>query len=482
MANPVLDISSSQKAGEFTENTLSALKSRVFALRKESIRDRKQRLRLLETWIHANRERIQQAVHADYQKPILEVDTSEIYPVLVELRHVLKHLDQWASPAKIDAPLAYIGTRSEVRYEPKGTCLIMAPWNFPFNLCIGPLVSCLAAGNNAVIKPSEWTPNTSRLIREMITEIFPPDVVIVVEGGEAESRKLLEFPFDHIFFTGSTAVGKLVMQAASKHLSSVTLELGGKSPTVIDHTADLDDAAKRIAFGKFLNNGQTCIAPDYVLIDKRIEQSFINLVKGEIKRLFGDGKEITEASASYSRLATSRQFDRVSSLLADATERGATIDSLGPVNKSGQFMGPVLLTNVPPDARIWGEEIFGPVLPIRTYQTPAEAIEFINQGPKPLALYVFSKRKEFQEALLTETSSGSACINDCVLQFTHPNLPFGGVNNSGIGKSHGQFGFLTFSNEKSVLRQKSGWAGPYLLHPPYTKKMKRIVDILLKWF
>lgn len=482
MASPVLDISSSQKTGEFTENTFSALKSKVFALRKQSIADRKQRLRILESWIHANRERIQQAVHADYRKPILEVDTSEIYPVLVELRHVLKHLDEWAAPVKVDATLAYIGTRSEVRYEPKGTCLIMAPWNFPFNLCIGPLVSCLAAGNNAVIKPSEWTPNTSGLIREMISEIFPADIAVVVEGGEAESKKLLEFPFDHIFFTGSTTVGKLVMQAASKHLSSVTLELGGKSPTLIDHTADLGDAAKRIAFGKFINNGQTCIAPDYILIDKRIEEPFIHLLKEEIRRLFGDGNEITEVSASYSRLATSRQFDRLSMLLTDAMERGAVVDRLGPVNKSNHFMGPVLLTNVPADARIWSEEIFGPVLPIRAYQTTAEAIEFVNQGPKPLALYVFSMRKEFQEAVLIETSSGSACINDCVLQFTHPNLPFGGVNSSGIGKSHGQSGFLTFSNEKSVLRQKSGWAGPYLLHPPYTKKMKRIVDVLLKWF
>lgn len=482
MTGPASDLRASQKSAEFAENTFSALKSKVFDLRKESVDARKGRLRAIERWIHANRERIQQAVHADYKKPLLEVDTSEIYPVLVELRHVLKHLDQWAAPVKIDATLAYVGTRSEVRYEPKGTCLIIAPWNFPFNLCIGPLVSCLAAGNNAVIKPSEWTPNTSRLIRDMIAEIFPANIAMVVEGGEAESRKLLEFPFDHIFFTGSTAVGKLVMQAASKHLASVTLELGGKSPTLIDHSADLGDAAKRIAFGKFINNGQTCIAPDYVLLDKRIEKEFVGLLKEEIKKLFGDGSEITEGSASYSRLATSRQFDRVSRLLGDASNRGAGVDRLGPESKAAQFMGPVLLTQVPSDAHIWHEEIFGPVLPIRTYETTSEAVDFINQGPKPLALYIFSRRKEYQEAILTQTSSGSACINDCVLQFTHPNLPFGGVNQSGIGKSHGHFGFLAFSNEKSVLRQKSGWAGPYLLHPPYTRKMKRIVDVLLKWF
>lgn len=482
MAGQVFDTIPVKKGSEFTQNAFFALKSKTLELRLESIDARKRRLKALEAWMHTHRERVQRAVFADYKKPPLEVDTSEIYPVLVELRHVLKHLDEWAAPVKIDATLAYVGTRSEVRFEPKGTCLIMAPWNFPFNLCIGPLVSCLAAGNNAVIKPSEWTPHTSRLINEMITELFPADVALVVEGGEAESRKLLEFPFDHIFFTGSTNVGKIVMQAAAKNLSSVTLELGGKSPTLIDHTADLADAAKRIAFGKFINNGQTCIAPDYVLLDKKVEERFITLLKQETKELFGDGKEITEDSSSYSRLASKKQFDRLSLLVTDAAERGAVVERLGTENKSGQFMSPIILTGVPADARIWSEEIFGPILPIRTFENPQEAIDLVNQGPKPLALYVFSKSKSFQEAVLQQTSSGSACINDCVLQFTHPNLPFGGVNQSGIGKSHGYYGFLAFSNEKPVLRQKSGWAGPYLLHPPYTNKMKRIVDILLKWF
>lgn len=482
MSGSVSDTSQLQGDEIFTEKAFSALKSKAFDLRREPLEARKRRLRAMETWIHTNRERIQQAVHADYRKPPLEVDTSEIYPVLVELRHVIKHLDQWAAPVKVDATLAYVGTRSEIRHEPKGTCLIMAPWNFPFNLCIGPLVSCLAAGNNAVIKPSEWTPHTSRLIKEMIRELYPVDIATVVEGGEAGSRRLLEFPFDHVFFTGSTTVGKLVMQAAAKHLSSVTLELGGKSPTVIDHTADLTDAARRIAFGKFINNGQTCIAPDYVLVDKRVEQSFLASLKEETKRLFGDGKEITEHSASYSRLASKKQFDRLSALLTDATGQGAVAERLGPENKSENFMGPILLTNVPQNARIWCEEIFGPILPVQAFETTEDAIDFINKGPKPLALYVFSRRKAFQETVLGQTTSGSACINDCVLQFTHPNLPFGGVNQSGIGKSHGQYGFLAFSNEKPVLRQKSGWAGPYLLHPPYTKRMKRIVDVLLKWF
>ncbi len=466
----------------FPESAFAALKSRSLDLRSETLEARKKRLKTLEMWIHTNRDRIKQAVHTDYKKPLLEVDTSEIYPVLTELRHVLRHLDRWASPVKVDATPSYIGTRSEVRYEPKGTCLIVAPWNFPFNLCLGPLVSCLAAGNNAVVKPSEWTPNTSRIIREMVEEVFPADIVQVVEGGIEISKHLLTFPFDHIFFTGSTTVGKLVMEAASKHLSSVTLELGGKSPTIIDRTANLRDAAKRIAFGKFINNGQTCIAPDYILIDAKIHDTFIGLLKNETKKLFGDGNEIVETSPSYSRLATSRQFERVISLVAEAVLRGAHAEKLGNQNKDENFLAPTILTHVPSGARIWEEEIFGPVLPLKTFETPQQAIEFINRRPKPLALYVFSRRKAFQESILRQTTSGSACINDCVLQFTHPNLPFGGINHSGFGKSHGQYGFKAFSNEKPVLRQKSGWSGPYLLHPPYTKKMKRIVDALLKWF
>lgn len=462
--------------------TFARLKSRSVALRNEPISARKKRLRDLEKWIHANRQRIREAVHADYRKPYLEVDTSETYPVLAELRHALRNLDTWASPTKIDAPLSYLGSRAEVRLEPKGTCLIIAPWNFPFNISVGPLVSCLAAGNNAIIKPSEMTPHTSALIREMASEVFEADLVAVCEGGADVSRQLLELPFDHIFFTGSTAVGRLVMQAAGKHLSSVTLELGGKSPTLIDKTARLEDAAKRIAFGKFLNNGQTCIAPDYVMVEAGVRDRFLSLLKVEIKKIFGDGSDITEKSPSYSRMATAKQFHRVKALLDDALSKGAEAEVLGPVNESERLMAPVILTKVPPEARIWEEEIFGPILPVETYTDAEAVISRINRGPKPLALYVFSQDRSFQERVLQQTTSGSACVNDCVLQFTHPNLPFGGVNHSGIGKSHGHYGFIAFSNEKSLLRQKNGLAGPYLLYPPYTKRMQKVVDALLKWF
>ena len=457
-------------------------KKRSIQLRTEPILQRIGRLRKLEKWLHANRQRVGSAMYADFQKPALEVDTSEVYPVLTELRHTLKHLEEWSRPRKVDATLAYIGTRSEIRYEPKGVCLIIAPWNFPFNLCAGPLVSCLAAGNTAIIKPSELTPNTSRVIKAMANEIFEEDVVWVEEGGVEVSQGLLSLPFDHIFFTGSPTVGRLVMEAAAKNLSSITLELGGKSPAVVESSANLKDAARRIAFGKFLNNGQTCIAPDYILVETKVKEKFMTLLKEEVLLIFGNGKSIDEQSTSYSRIVNARNFSRVQNLVSDALEGGAVVERLGGFNEKTNFLAPVILTNVFHESKILNEEIFGPVLPILDFSTEDEVLFQINKRPKPLALYIFSDSKRFREAILQGTSSGGVCINECVLQFTHPNLPFGGVNNSGIGKSHGQYGFVAFSNEKPVLRQKSGWAAPYLLHPPYTKGMKRVVDILIKWF
>ncbi len=347
---------------------------------------------------------------------------------------------------------------------------------------VGPLVSCLAAGNTAVVKPSELTPHTSALIRQLASEVFEPEVVTVVEGGVAVTQELLSLPFDHIFFTGSPAIGKVVMQAAAAHLTSVTLELGGKSPTIIDASANLKDAARRIAFGKFFNNGQTCIAPDYILIERSVKDPFISLLKDQIASTFGQGNPVDEHSPDYARIVNRRHFNRLKDLLDDAVMKGAQPVLSGSMDEETQFIAPVILTDVPMGSRITEEEIFGPILPIMIFDRKEEVVDYINAHPKPLALYIFTSRRSFSNFILSGTSAGSACINECVLQFTHPNLPFGGVNNSGIGKSHGYFGFLTFSNEKPVLRQKSGWATPYLLHPPYTSGMKKIVDVLLKWF
>ncbi len=463
------------------DSVIAAQKTKSIALRSESIKKRKEQLRKLSDWIFTNREQIKQAIHADFNRPLPEVDISEIYPVVTEIRLALSNLEAWSKPKKIDAPLTYIGTRAEVRIEPKGVCLIVAPWNFPFNLCIGPLVSCLAAGNTAIIKPSELTPHTSELIQKMVAEIFEEDRVAVIQGGPEISSYLLNQPFDHIFFTGSSAIGKIVMKAAAQNLASVTLELGGKSPTIIDATANLEDAAKRIAFGKFLNNGQTCIAPDYVLIDERVKDKFISLLSTSVLRLFGERNVILESSPNYARIINDRHFSRINQLIQDALQKGAKLELSGGVNKEKRFIHPIILSDVAKDSKIMEEEIFGPVLPVLTFSSTQEVVQIINSKPKPLALYIFTGNKKFQENILSQTSAGSVVINDCVLQFTHPNLPFGGVNNSGLGKSHGQFGFMSFSNEKPVLSQKRGFSSPYLLYPPYTNSMKKLVSVLLRW-
>jgi len=451
-------------------------------MRQESIKDRKARIKAFGKFILSNRQRVGEAVHADIKKPYAEIDLSEVYPVTAEVRNVLNNLDDWAQAEPIDPPLTYLGTRSEIIYEPKGVCLIIAPWNFPFNLCLGPLISCLAAGNTAILKPSEATPNTAALIGSLVREFFEEDLVSVVQGGVETSSQLLKLPFDHIFFTGSTAVGKIVMKAAAENLTSITLELGGKSPTIVDSSANLYDAATRIAFGKFLNKGQTCIAPDYILIEESIRKEFIELLITKIKEMFGEHGKIDEHSPNYSRIVNQKNFQRITELVKDAVEQGAKVEFSGPVIEQENFMHPVILSQVPLNSRIMEEEIFGPVLPVITYSSEEEMIDLINAKPKPLALYIFSNRKAFQNKVIRETSAGSACINDCVLQFTHPNLPFGGVNASGIGKSHGRYGFLAFSNEKPVVKQRGGFSSSYLLHPPYTSRVKRAINMMVKWF
>lgn len=446
------------------------------------IKRRKAQLRELGEFLLKNRERIQRAVNSDFKKPFMEVDLSEIYPVLGEIRHAIAHLDEWTTPKKVDAPITYFGTRSEIRYEPKGVCLIIAPWNYPFSLCLGPLISCLAAGNTAVIKPSEITPHTSALISELVSEFFDANEVVVIEGGQEVSTALLKLPFDHIFFTGSPAVGKIIMRAAAENLTSVTLELGGKSPTIVDETANISSAAKRIAFGKFLNNGQTCIAPDYVLVHENVKDDFIKKLKSHTLALFGEDGKLTEASPSYSRMVNSKHLLRVQQLLKSAITDGAKVEFDGTINEATNFFPPVILSNVSLHSKVMQEEIFGPVLPVITYKNEDEVIELINSKAKPLALYIFSERAKFWQKLERSTSAGTVCLNECVIQFTHPNLPFGGVNNSGIGKSHGHWGFLEFSNQKPILKQLTRFSSISMVHPPFRPKLKWLIDMVLKYF
>lgn len=417
----------------------------------------------------------------DLRKPATETDASEIFHVLNEIKVALRSLDRWTAPKKVDAPLYLIGTRAWIYPEPRGVCLIIAPWNYPFSLTAGPLVSALAAGNSVIIKPSEITPRVSTLIKTMCEALFDPSIVTVCEGGVSVSQELLALPFDHIFFTGSPTVGKIVMRAAAEHLTSVTLELGGKSPAIISDTARLKDAAERIAVGKFMNNGQTCIAPDYLLVDAKIAPQFIARLIATTKKRFAPDGDFGK-SPDYGRIVNESHFTRITKLLDDAIARGAKVAWQGPRDSSSRFMQPVVLTDVPPDCLVLQDEIFGPVLPVVTYQSPDEALAIINAKPKALALYLFTQQRSLRERVLRETSAGTACINDCNIQFLHHGLPFGGVNNSGIGKSHGHFGFLAFSNEKPVLKQKNGFTAVKLFYPPFTQRTKRFMDWFLRLF
>jgi aldehyde dehydrogenase (NAD+) len=455
--------------------------ARAQRLRTEPWQNRKKLIKSFGEFVMQNRQRIHEALRADLGKSETETDISEVFPLITEIKHAIRELGNWVEPEPIDAPITYLGTTSELQYEPKGACLIIGPWNFPFMLTLGPLVSCLAAGNTAIIKPSELTPHTSQLMRDMVKEFFEEDLVTVIEGDAQVATQLLKLPFDHIFFTGSTAVGKIVMRAAADHLCSVTLELGGKSPTIIDTSANLNDAAKRIAFGKFLNVGQACVAPDYILIDKTVEQKFIDLLKQNISKLYAANGSINSQSPDYGRIVNVRNFNRIDALVQDAIQLGAKVELNGASDATSRFFHPVILSGVSTDSKIMEEEIFGPVLPIISYNSEEEILPIILARPKPLGFYIFSTRKAFQQKLTDSVSAGAVCINDCVLQFTHPNLPFGGTNASGFGKAHGRYGFLAFSNEKPVLKQKRGITMSSFLYPPFNNRVKRTINLMLRW-
>lgn len=444
-----------------------------------SVNSRVEKLKKLKQLILQHRTDIQQALYQDFKKPAFETDITEIYPAINQLNHVISSLPNWAAPQRVDATLAYLGTQSEIRYEPKGQCLIISPWNYPFLLVISPLIYALAAGNTAMIKPSEFAPHIGSFIKTLLGKIFEEQEVAVIEGDYKVSEHILTLKFDHIFFTGSPKIGKIVMKAASHHLTSVTLELGGKSPVIIDNTANLAKAAEKIMWGKMLNSGQTCIEPDYVLISKELEDAFIELCKKAVEKLYGNN---LISNNDCSRIIDQRHCKRIINLLEDAKHKGATVRYGGNYDIDSNFIEPTILSNVHADASIYHEEIFGPVFYIIPFSNLEEAVEKINQLEKPLALYIFSNNKKNQEYIIQNTSAGGTCVNDLMIHFTQPNLPFGGVNHSGIGKTHGKFGFIEFSNQRSVVIQRSPFTAAKLLYPPYDKKWKKmIVTLMLKY-
>lgn len=424
------------------------------------------------------RERVIEALHKDLNKPKVEAELTEIYPIISEIKFAKSNLRQWMRKQRVDTPMSMLGSSSYYIYEPKGVCLIISPWNFPFNLTFGPLVSAIAAGNSVIIKPSEMTPNSSALMAEIITTIFTEEEVTLLEGEVETSTQLLQLPFNHIFFTGSPNVGKIVMSAAAKHLASVTLELGGKSPTIIDSTANIDKTAKRIVWGKFMNAGQICVSPDYILIDESIKVKFIEACKKWIQHYFTDQPETSD---SYARIVTKKHFERLQSYLENAKDLDAKVDIGGGVEADSKYIAPTIISDVKHEARLLNEEIFGPILPIVTYSTLDEAITYINSKERPLALYIYSSSKKNIKQIIKNTRAGGTCINNNVIHYANHNLPFGGVNNSGIGKSHGFYGFKAFSNQRAVVKQYTFGINE-LLFPPYTNFKEKLAKLTIKWF
>lgn len=457
-------------------------KQQAFApsLRTSSAADRIAKLNRIQDLLTRYKPRIYAALAADFRKPEAEVDLAEIFPIVHEIAQAKSHLKSWMRPKRVSPTLAMIGTQAEIRYEPKGVCLIISPWNYPVNLTFGPLVSCIAAGNTAIIKPSEITPHTSALMAEMVREAFAPEEVAIFEGDASVASALLDLPFDHIFFTGSPAVGRIVMAAAAKHLASVTLELGGKSPAVVDETANIAKAAKNIVWGKFTNNGQTCIAPDYVLVHNRVKDHFLDEVRAAIGKNFGASADQQQMTPDYCRIVDDRHFKRINSLIDDAKAKGANVLAGGVSRPEDRFIAPTVLTNVAKDSAILREEIFGPVMPVLGFDDLDEALDEINSRPKPLAIYVFARERQNAEKILRNTTAGGSCVNHSLVQFLHGHLPFGGVNNSGIGNSHGFFGFKAFSHERAVLTDK--FSITHMLFPPYTGFVKRLIALTVRFF
>ncbi|HBP23128.1 MAG TPA: aldehyde dehydrogenase family protein [Planctomycetes bacterium] len=430
---------------------------------------RREQLRALKRALEVNEQKLLEALHADLGKPEVEAYAGEIGFLMGEIDYTIKHLASWAKPEKVKTPLVNAVGKSEVLREPLGVVLVIGPWNYPIQLVLAPLVGAIAAGNCAVLKPSELAPASSAAVAELVEQTLDPRAVKVVEGGVPETSALLAERWDHVFFTGSTRVGRIVYEAAAKHLTPVTLELGGKSPCVVDAELDLEPTARRIVWGKFFNTGQTCVAPDYVLVHRDQEQALLNAMKATLREFYGaDPKQ----SPDYGRIVNSGHHQRLVAYL-----EGADVFVGGEHDADERYLAPTILRNVKPDDPVMQEEIFGPILPVLVIDSVDEAISFINAREKPLALYVFTSDKANAERVLQNTSSGGACVNDAISHLAVPELPFGGVGESGMGAYHGSHSFETFSHRKSVLKRWT-WPDVKLRYPPYADKLEVIKKVV----
>lgn len=459
------------QALEHIRASLTQLRATFESGRTRGYEWRAKQLERLMAFMVENEERILKALHDDVGKTQMDAWTAEIADVKLGLSHLQKNLRRFMKPEKTSTPLPLQPGKSFVVREPLGVVLVISAWNYPLALALTPLAGALAAGNCAVVKPSEVAPLTSALLAELLPKYLDAEAVRVIEGGVPETTELLAQRFDHVFYTGSTAVGRIVMAAAAKHLTPVTLELGGKSPCIIDQHTDLTVAARRVAWGKFYTTGQTCIAPDYVLCHAAIHDAFVTQLVATIRQFWG---EEPKQSPDYGRVVNSRHWQRLMGLLPGS----GNLACGGEGDESQRYIAPTVLTEVPPDSKVMGEEIFGPILPVLKVDDIPAAVRFINARPKPLALYLFSSDERSYEAVANGTSSGGLVHNHTLMHFAVPGLPFGGVGESGMGAYHGQHSFDTFSHRKAVLRKPTALDAS-LQYPPYTESKKTWLKRLL---
>ncbi len=427
-----------------------------------SLEIRKRRLTDLKAAILKAEKDINQALMDDLGKSVFESYATEVGFILEELSYVLSQIDGWAKPKKVKTPLAMFPGKSYVYAEPYGVVLVIAPWNYPFQLSLAPFIGAIAAGNRVVLKPSEFAPKTAEIMEKILLAVFTNEEVRVVQGALAETQALLAQRWDYLFFTGSTSVGKVMMRAAAEHLTPLTLELGGKSPCLIEESANLDIAAKRCAWGKFVNAGQTCVAPDYVLVPRKFQDAFVEKMKFHLKNFYGENPEL---STDYPRIVNNRHFERLQELLIPEK-----IVLGGKLVAAKKYIAPTLMKDVSLKDKVMEDEIFGPILPIIPYDKIEEAIEIINDRPKPLAFYVFTENTKKSQDIISRVPFGGGCVNDTVIHLANPNLPFGGVGNSGLGSYHGRCSFDTFTHYKSVYKQGTKMDIP-VRYPPYEGKL-----------
>ncbi|WP_226670373.1 aldehyde dehydrogenase [Metabacillus litoralis] len=437
---------------EIKEHSLNSVEKHVHMQKQYfktgATRSKEFRVKMLETLekqIKKNEEEISRALKLDLNKSESEAYVTEIGFLLEEIRFTMKHINRWMKPKKVKTAITHIGSKSYTIAEPYGVSLIIAPWNYPFQLQLAPLIGAIAAGNTAILKPSELTPNTSNILASIISEVFDPEYIAVLEGGIDTTTYLLEQPFDYIFFTGSVPVGKIVMKAAAKRLIPITLELGGKSPCIIDETANVELAVKRIAFGKLINAGQTCIAPDYLYVHKNVKEKFYMEFKKVIVEFYGENPIANE---HFAKIVNERHFNRLTTYLS----QGEILHG-GRMDETSHKIEPTLIVPNSMTSEIMTEEIFGPILPMIEYEEIQEVIDFVTSRPKPLALYLFTKSESIEKQVTETISFGGGCINDTLMHIATPYLPFGGVGESGIGTYHGESSFHAFSHNKSILKQ-----------------------------